>query len=61
MASTVPGLDEAFDILRNHGHTIGDTVVDADGIVKTLVDTTYLNPGEIKELARVRSSPEEVR
>ena len=59
MASTVPGLDEAFEILIDHGHTIGDTVVDADGMVRTLVDDTYLSPGEIKDLARVRLPPVE--
>jgi hypothetical protein len=52
MASTVPGLDDAFAVLRKHGHTIGQSMVDADGVVKTRVDDAYLTPGEIKGLAK---------
>ncbi len=59
MASTVPGLDNAFETLRRHGHVIGETMVDADGIVKTQVDTNFLTPAEIKALAAAHLPPVE--
>ena len=59
MKSRATGLDKAIGILRDHGHTIGDTVIDADGVVKTSVDDTFLTPGEIRDLARVKLPPVE--